>query len=235
MAKNKLSPMMQQYLDIKAEYQDCILFFRLGDFYEMFFEDAKTASRELELTLTGKNCGQEERAPMCGVPFHSADSYIARLVEKGYKVAICEQVENPAAAKGIVKREVIQIVTPGTVTSRNMLKETENNYLASVYIDKNGMSVSYCDISTGELYTTENAGTLNPVTDILNELAKINAREIIINQSACLYISEEELKTATGAFVFVMNDSYYTQKPAEDAIKAPGCAAWRSAPGPGPR
>ncbi len=220
MAKNKLSPMMQQYLDIKAEYQDCILFFRLGDFYEMFFEDAKTASRELELTLTGKNCGQEERAPMCGVPFHSADTYIARLVEKGYKVAICEQVEDPAAAKGIVKREVIQIVTPGTVTSRNMLKETENNYLASVYIDKNGMSVSYCDISTGELYTTENAGTLNPVTDILNELAKINAREIIINQSACLYISEEELKTATGAFVFVMNDSYYTQKPAEDAIKA---------------
>lgn len=220
MAKNKLSPMMQQYLDIKAEYQDCILFFRLGDFYEMFFEDAKTASRELELTLTGKNCGQEERAPMCGVPFHSADTYIARLVEKGYKVAICEQVEDPAASKGIVKREVIQIVTPGTVTSRNMLKETENNYLASIYIDKNGMSVSYCDISTGELYTTQNTGTLNPVTDILNELAKINAREIIINQSASLYISEEELKTATGAFVFVMNDSYYTPKSARDAIKA---------------
>ena len=146
MAKNKLSPMMQQYLEIKAEYEDCILFFRLGDFYEMFYEDAKTASRELELTLTGKNCGQEERAPMCGVPFHSADTYIARLVERGYKVAICEQVEDPAEAKGIVKREVIQIVTPGTVTSQTMLKETENNYLASVYLDKKGMSISKCDI-----------------------------------------------------------------------------------------
>lgn len=115
---NKLSPMMQQYLEIKANYQDCIMFFRLGDFYEMFYEDAIEVSRELELTLTGKNCGQEERAPMCGVPFHSADTYIARLVEKGYKVAICEQTEDPAAAKGIVKREVIQIVTPGTVTSK---------------------------------------------------------------------------------------------------------------------
>ena len=118
---NKLSPMMQQYLEIKANYQDCIMFFRLGDFYEMFYEDAIEVSRELELTLTGKNCGQEERAPMCGVPFHSADTYIARLVEKGYKVAICEQTEDPAAAKGIVKREVIQIVTPGTVTSQSML------------------------------------------------------------------------------------------------------------------
>ena len=112
----KLSPMMEQYMEIKASYEDCILFFRLGDFYEMFFDDAILASKELELTLTGKNCGQEERAPMCGVPFHSAESYIAKLVEKGYKVAICEQVEDPKDAKGIVKREVIQIVTPGTVT-----------------------------------------------------------------------------------------------------------------------
>ena len=119
-----LSPMMQQYMKIKEEHQDCILFFRLGDFYEMFYEDAKTASRELELTLTGKNCGQEERAPMCGVPFHSADTYIARLVEKGYKVAIREQTEDPSQAKGIVKREVIRIVTPGTVISQTMLKET---------------------------------------------------------------------------------------------------------------
>lgn len=220
MAKNKLSPMMQQYLDIKAEYQDCILFFRLGDFYEMFFEDAKTASRELELTLTGKNCGQEERAPMCGVPFHSADTYIARLVEKGYKVAICEQVEDPATAKGIVKREVIQIVTPGTVTSQTMLNEKENNYLASVYLDKKGMSISYCDISTGELYTTENLTGLSQVADMLNELAKIDAREIIINESSSLYCDAEEIKAITGAFVFVMQDSYYGQKAAEDAIKA---------------
>ena len=128
MAAPKLSPMMQQYMDIKANYQDCILFFRLGDFYEMFFDDAKTASRELELTLTGKQCGMEERAPMCGVPFHSADTYIARLVDRGYKVAICEQTEDPAAVKGIVKREVVQIVTPGTVVSSSMLKEKENNY-----------------------------------------------------------------------------------------------------------
>ena len=123
----KLSPMMQQYLDIKEEHKDCILFFRLGDFYEMFFEDAKITSRELELTLTGKQCGLEERAPMCGVPFHSAEGYIARLVEKGYKVAICEQVEDPKAAKGIVKREVIKIVTPGTLTAQSMLAEKENN------------------------------------------------------------------------------------------------------------
>lgn len=220
MAKNKLSPMMQQYLDIKAGYRDCILFFRLGDFYEMFFDDAKLVSRELELTLTGKNCGQEERAPMCGVPFHSADTYIARLVERGYKVAICEQVEDPAAAKGIVKREVIQVVTPGTVTSQSMLKEAENNYLASVYLDKRGMSISYCDISTGELYTTESLTGLNLTTDALNELAKIDAKEIIINQSSALYFEEDELKTVTGAFVFNMNDSYYAQKAAEDAIKA---------------
>ena len=132
MAAKKLSPMMQQYMDIKEAHQDCILFFRLGDFYEMFFEDAKLVSRELELTLTGKNCGLEERAPMCGVPFHSADTYIARLIEKGHKVAICEQTEDPAAAKGLVKREVIRIVTPGTVLSSNMLKEIEINYIASI-------------------------------------------------------------------------------------------------------
>ena len=133
----KLSPMMQQYMDIKENYKDCILFFRLGDFYEMFFEDAKLASKELELTLTGKSCGQEERAPMCGVPFHAAESYIAKLVEKGYKVAICEQTEDPAQAKGIVKREVIQVVTPGTITSQTMLSEKENNYLASIFAEEN--------------------------------------------------------------------------------------------------
>ena len=116
-----LTPMMQQYLDIKKEYQDAILFFRLGDFYEMFFEDALVASKAMEIALTGKACGQEERAPMCGVPFHSAETYIARLIDKGFKVAICEQIEDPALAKGIVKREVVQIITPGTVLSQNML------------------------------------------------------------------------------------------------------------------
>ncbi len=215
----KLSPMMQQYIDIKAEYPDCILFFRLGDFYEMFFEDAKLVSRELELTLTGKNCGQKERAPMCGVPFHSAETYVARLVERGYKVAICEQVEDPKAAKGIVKREVIRIVTPGTVTSQSMLKEKENNYLASVYISKEGMSVSYCDISTGELYTTEQKRDMDLIEDVINELNRIDAKEIILNQSAEEFISEEELKKSTNAFIFVMNDSYYVDKACKDAIK----------------
>ena len=135
MAKNegKLSPMMVQYFQIKSEYSDCILFFRLGDFYEMFFDGAKIASRELDLVLTGRDCGQEERAPMCGVPFHSADSYIAKLVSRGYKVAICEQMEDPATVKGLVKRDVIRIITPGTVIEGNMLEDGTNNYLCCVF------------------------------------------------------------------------------------------------------
>ena len=127
-----MTPMMQQYCKTKEEYKDCILFYRLGDFYEMFFEDALTASKELEITLTGKDCGMEERAPMCGIPYHAYENYMNRLVEKGYKVAICEQVEDPKTAKGIVKREVIQIVTPGTNMSANSLNETKNNYLMSI-------------------------------------------------------------------------------------------------------
>ena len=220
MAQPKLSPMMQQYLEIKESYKDCILFFRLGDFYEMFFDDAKLVSRELELTLTGKNCGLEERAPMCGVPFHAVDTYLARLVEKGYKVAICEQVEDPAAAKGIVKREVIKIVTPGTVTSQSMLRETENSYLASVYISKEGMAISYCDISTGELYTTESCSRLNLVEDVLNELVKIDPKEIIINESYEEFMDAADLKAVTGAYISPYPDTYYSEKAAEDAIKA---------------
>ena len=126
------SPMMQHYLATKEKYKDCILFYRLGDFYEMFFDDAITASRELELTLTGKDCGQEERAPMCGIPFHAAEIYISRLIGKGYKVAICEQLEDPKQAKGIVKRDVIRVVTPGTVIESNMLDEKKNNYIMSI-------------------------------------------------------------------------------------------------------
>ena len=132
MAQN-MTPMMRQYMELKEKYQDCLLFFRLGDFYEMFFEDAKTASKELDLVLTGRDCGMSERAPMCGVPYHSVDIYINKLIQKGYKVAICEQLEDPASAKGIVKRDIIRIVTPGTVVSQSMLDEKENNYLASVY------------------------------------------------------------------------------------------------------
>lgn len=145
---------MQQYCKTKEEYKDCILFYRLGDFYEMFFEDALTASKELEITLTGKDCGMEERAPMCGIPYHAYENYMNRLVEKGYKVAICEQVEDPKTAKGIVKREVIQIVTPGTNMSANSLNETKNNYLMSIYRGEH-YGISFADITTGDFFTTE--------------------------------------------------------------------------------
>ena len=175
----KLSPMMQQYFDIKEKYQDTILFFRLGDFYEMFYEDAITCSKELELTLTGKDCGQEERAPMCGVPFHAADQYIDKLLEKGYKIAVCEQVENPAEAKGIVKRDVIRVVTPGTVTNSKLLDEKNNNYLCCVFKGGNEAGMAFVDVTTGDLYATQlscNRG------DIISELSRYNPREIICNR-----------------------------------------------------
>ena len=147
----KLSPMMEQYFQIKQNYPDTLLFFRLGDFYEMFFDDAKIASKELELVLTGRDCGQEERAPMCGVPFHSADSYIAKLVGRGYKVAICEQVEDPKTAKGLVRREVTRIITPGTVTEDGLLDETKNNYIIAVCRN----SLSALDLATGDFFVEE--------------------------------------------------------------------------------
>ena len=151
----KLTPMMQQYVDTKAKYKDCLLFFRLGDFYELFFEDAEIASRELEITLTGRDCGFEERAPMCGVPWHSAHNYIARLINKGYKVAVCEQVEDPALAKGIVKREVTRVITPGTVTDPSMLEEKKNNFLMSIYCNKSYFGIAAADVTTGEFYATQ--------------------------------------------------------------------------------
>lgn len=217
----KLSPMMEQYMEIKASYEDCILFFRLGDFYEMFFDDAILASKELELTLTGKNCGQEERAPMCGVPFHSAESYIAKLVEKGYKVAICEQVEDPKDAKGIVKREVIQIVTPGTVTAQSMLAEKENNYLAAVYLDEKlgKMSVAYCDVSTGEVNVTEASGE-NLYETLINELVKIKAREILVTKEFSENHQTEEISMITDAFINVVTDEFFSKKACVEAIKA---------------
>ena len=217
----KLSPMMEQYLEIKNNYQDCILFFRLGDFYEMFFEDAKLASKELELTLTGKNCGLEERAPMCGVPFHSAEGYIAKLVDKGYKVAICEQVEDPATAKGIVKREVIQIVTPGTVTAQSMLAEKENNYLAAIYMNEKmgGMSISYCDISTGELKVTEYRDE-NLYETLLNELVKIKAKEIIINEEFASIYPVDEIHLITEAYINTVSNEFFSEKGCLEAVKA---------------
>ena len=174
-----LSPMMQQYLQVKEKYKDTILFFRLGDFYEMFFEDAKTASKELELTLTSKDCGKKERAPMCGVPYHSSEGYIARLVERGYKVAICEQLESAAASKGIVKRDVIRVITPGTVLESSMLDASKNNFISSMFLANEKVGVCFCDISTGELYATEFSD--DQVNQKLkNELSRFSPKEILI-------------------------------------------------------
>ncbi len=175
----KLSPMMQQYLKIKEENKDTILFFRLGDFYEMFFDDAKLASKELELTLTGRDCGLEERAPMCGVPYHSCESYIARLVQKGYKVAICEQMEDPSKAKTIVQRDIVRVVTPGTVIETSMLDESKNNYICCIYSENKNVAMCFCDISTGELYTTDFKGK-ELLEKIKSQLTSYNPREILI-------------------------------------------------------
>ncbi len=179
----KLSPMMEQYFEIKKNYADTLLFFRLGDFYEMFFDDAKVASKELELVLTGRDCGQEERAPMCGVPFHSADSYIAKLVSRGYKVAICVQVEDPATAKGIVKRDVVRIVTPGTVIESNMLDESKNNYLASVFVSDKECGLAFIDISTGEVHL-DSFSDADTSARIINQLGCYHPSEVIINKYA---------------------------------------------------
>ncbi|MBR2100324.1 MAG: DNA mismatch repair protein MutS, partial [Eubacterium sp.] len=184
MAKQgELSPMMKQYFQIKKDYPGVILFFRLGDFYEMFFDDAKTASKELDLVITGRDCGQEERAPMCGVPFHSADSYIAKLVSRGYKVAICEQTEDPKAAKGIVKRDVIRVITPGTVIESNILEDGVNNYLCSICKGDNETGMCFADVSTGEFHITVINGE-NEEEKIINQLSTYSPKEIIVNSAA---------------------------------------------------
>ena len=173
--------MMQQYLRIHEQYSDCLLLFRLGDFYELFFEDAKTASRELELTLTGKDCGLEERAPMCGVPYHSVNTYIEKLIEKGYKVAICEQMEDPATAKGLVDRDVVRVITAGTVTDPTMLEDKANNFLMSVYLDGKKAGLAYTDVSTGEFYVME------PEINLLRaEISRVHPMEIICNDTEAL-------------------------------------------------
>ena len=181
---NELSPMMQQYMRIKEQYKDAILFFRLGDFYEMFYDDAKLVSSELDLTLTGKDCGQNERAPMCGIPYHSCDSYIARLVSKGYKVAMCDQVENPAQAKGVVKREVVRVITPGTIMEECMLDESQNNYICSIHVsekENKNVGLTFCDISTGELKTTEINDIEQNLNFLKNEIGKFYPKEILFN------------------------------------------------------
>ncbi len=175
-----MTPMMEQYFKIKDKYKDHLLFYRLGDFYEMFFDDAILASRELELTLTGRDCGETERAPMCGVPFHSAESYIGKLIEKGYKVAICEQTEDPAHAKGLVKREVIRVVTPGTLIETDLLDAGQNNYVCSIYVDNSSFGVCFADVSTAQVYATSFTVSAGE-TKLINELGVYAPREIIIN------------------------------------------------------
>ncbi|MEG0766987.1 MAG: DNA mismatch repair protein MutS, partial [Clostridia bacterium] len=181
-----VTPMMQQYLRLKEENQGTILFFRLGDFYEMFFEDAILVSRELELMLTGKDCGLEERAPMCGVPFHSAEVYINRLVEKGYKVAICEQMTDPALSKGLVERAVVRIVTPGTVTEESMLEEKANNYLLALCMEGARAGVAFADVTTGECFVFEVEDACATLQD---ELASISPTEILANEAACTVLA----------------------------------------------
>lgn len=174
-----ITPMMQMYLETKEKYSDCILFYRLGDFYEMFFDDAITCSRELELTLTGKDCGLEERAPMAGIPHHAVNTYIPKLVEKGYKVAICEQLEDAKQAKGLVKRDVVKIVTPGTITELTMLDDKKNNYIAAINYEKNNCAIAFCDISTGEFFVSSIAG-VDVDTKMKNEIARIMPSEIVV-------------------------------------------------------
>jgi len=208
----EFSPMMQQYLNIKEQHKDAILFFRLGDFYEMFFEDALTASRELEITLTGKECGQEERAPMCGVPFHAVDSYVSKLIEKGYKVAICEQLEDPKQTKGMVKRDVVRIVTPGTVIESNMLDEKKNNYIMSIFKEGIYFGIAICDVSTGDFYSTKIVENNNFAT-LLDEIAKFSPAEIVVN--SFLYTVDEEINEIKKRFNVCINnldDVYFKEE-----------------------
>ena len=206
----EFSPMMQRYLETKKEYEDCILFYRLGDFYEMFFDDAITASRELELTLTGKDCGQEERAPMCGIPHHAAEIYVSRLIAKGYKVAICEQLEDPKKTKGIVKRGVIRVVTPGTLVDSNMLEERKNNYIMSIFKTGIYFGISVCDISTGEFYSAE-IKEQNNFPTLLDEIARYTPSELVVN--SMMANCEEEMakikERFENVYITKFNDKFF--------------------------
>lgn len=211
-----MTPMMQQYLDLKEKYSDAILFFRLGDFYEMFFEDAKLASKELGITLTGRECGQAERAPMCGVPHHAMDGYLNKLVIKGYKVAICEQVEDPKEAKGIVRRDVTRIVTPGTNLNMQALEATKNNYLMCIYNQIAEYGIAYVDITTGDFYTTKVRGIQN----LLDEIARIQPAEIIYNQSfESNYEALESIQKRFHSFMSVKEDWLFEEKHSVEVIK----------------
>ncbi len=202
----ELTPMMQQYMQMKEEYKDCILFYRLGDFYECFFEDAKVTSKELELTLTGRNCGLEERAPMCGVPYHAVEGYLSRLVSKGYKVAICEQMEDPALAKGLVRREITRIVTPGTNLNAQALDESKNNYIMSVVYVSDRFGISFADVTTGDYFVTE----VDSVRKLLDELYKTSPREVVCNEALMMSgLDLDELKERLNLVLYTLESWYF--------------------------
>ena len=212
-----LSPMMTQYMQIKEKYQDCIIFYRLGDFYEMFFDDAKTASRELELTLTGRDCGLGERAPMCGVPYHASEQYINRLIAKGYKVAICEQTSDPATSKGLVTRDIVRVITPGTVIDGQYLDETKNNYIAGIYQGEQGTAICFADISTGQIFLFEADG--NGAYPLMNELYKYMPSEIICNTQLDLELEhfiQDKLQCMVSPFV---SDAFAFTQASETVLK----------------
>ncbi len=211
----EMTPMMQKYLETKKEYPDCILFYRLGDFYEMFFEDALTASKELEITLTGKNCGLEERAPMCGVPFHAVENYLNKLVAKGYKVAICEQVEDPKMAKGLVKREVVRIVTPGTNLDTQALDETKNNYIMCIVYIADRYGISIADVTTGDYYVTE----LDTERKLLDEIHKFTPSEIICNEAFYMTgMDFEDLKHRLNIAIYSLDSWYFSDETAKGTL-----------------
>lgn len=215
----KLTPMMQQYLDIHSQVKDAILFFRLGDFYEMFFDDAILASKQLEITLTGRDCGLEERAPMCGVPYHSAENYIAKLIEKGHKVAICDQVEDPSEAKGIVRREITRIISPGTIIDGQVLDDNKNNYLLCIYYEDNNFGLAITDVSTGEFLVSEIKQD-NAINGLINEIGKLNPSEIIVNSN--LYKEETLRNLIENKFDIKVNpypNKYFNYKSSQIKIK----------------
>ncbi len=211
----ELTPMMQQYMETKKQYPDCILFYRLGDFYEMFFDDAIAASKALEITLTGKSCGLEERAPMCGIPYHAVDGYLTKLVSKGYKVAICEQMEDPKLTKGIVKREVVRIVTPGTNLNMQSLEETRNNFLMCiVYLDKIGISV--IDVTTGDYFVTQ----VDDKKKLFDEIIKFSPAEIVCNDSFLVSgFDLDDLRSRLGITIYNLDAWYFDDETCQNRLK----------------